>query len=64
MRTPAASAPCRGYLTHGSELGEIVLLECAVRDHAVKLYDQSQQLHRVADLLAKMRDNIKQREVR
>jgi hypothetical protein len=58
---PAASAPCRGFLTHGSELGEIVLLECAVRAHAVKLHDQSQQLHTVANLLARMRDNIKKR---
>lgn len=63
-RTPKASAPCRGYLALASELGELVLLECIVRDHGIALEELAKRLKRTSELLGQMRDNIRKREAR
>jgi hypothetical protein len=62
---PAAGcAPPAGYLAFGSELGELVLLECIVRDHGIVLEELAKRLKRTSELLGQMRDNIRKREAR
>jgi len=60
----AGCAPPAGYLALGSELGELVLLECIVRDHGIALEELSKRLKRTSELLGQMRDNIRKREAR
>ena len=60
----AGCAPPAGYLALGSDLGELVLIECVVRDHGIALEELAKRLKRTSELLGQMRDNIRKREAR
>ena len=56
-------AKIKGCLALSSELGELILLSSVLRDHGDELEGIARRLKRTSEVLGRLRDNIRRREL-